>query len=255
MNKTIAIAGKGGVGKTTLSALTIFRCIGTGRTPLITPVLAVDADPNACLDIALGIQATASVGALREEARREAEKGMASGLSKQQFLEMRIAESLVEGDDFDYIAMGRPEGPGCYCYANAVLKDVMARIADNYPLVVIDNEAGLENLSRRLVPRCDLLVVVADPSRRGLETMARIHALANEMGLDYGKLALVVNRTSGTEPPELASNLKEQTGADLLLALPQDAELASLAEQGAPLERLSQHSRLWGGVDDLLSLL
>lgn len=259
MSKTMAFAGKGGVGKTTLAALSVLRGSGTGRSPLLAhvlaPVLAVDADPNTCLDLALGVRAAASVGALREEARKEAEKGMASGLSKQQFLELRIAESLVEAEDFDYIAMGRPEGPGCYCFANAVLKDVLARIAANYPLVVVDNEAGLENLSRRLVPRCDLLVLVADPSRRGLETMARIHALALEMGLEYRKLALVVNRTAGDAPPDFARELQATIRADLLLPLPWDQELATLAEEGRPLHALPPHNPLWQGVDALLALL
>ncbi len=263
MSKTMAVAGKGGVGKTTLAALSVLRGSGTVRSPLLTPVfapvlapvLAVDADPNTCLDQALGVRVAASVGTLREEARKEAEKGMASGLSKQQFLELRIAESLVEGEDFDYIAMGRPEGPGCYCFANAVLKDVLARIAANYPLVVVDNEAGLENLSRRLVLRCDLLVLVADPSRRGLETMARIHALALEMGLEYRKLALVVNRAIGGEPPSFARELQAALRADLLLPLPWDPELATLAEEGRSLRELPLPNPVWQGVDALLALL
>lgn len=255
MSTTIAFAGKGGVGKTTLAALTVLR-LASGLGPKrIAPVLAVDADPNACLDLALGVQAQSSVGALREDARKHAAKGMAAGMSKQQFLEMRIAESLVEGDDFDYIAMGRPEGPGCYCYANAVLKDVLGQLADNYPAVVVDNEAGLENLSRRLLGKCDLLVLVADPSKRGVETMERIHALAQDMELDFKRLALVVNRASQDEPPEYAKELAARCNADTLLALPFDQELAALAEEGRPLAELPPESRTWQGVDNFLALL
>ena len=149
MTYTIAITGKGGVGKTTVAALTVARLIARG----CRPVLAVDADPNTCLDGALGVKAVKTIGGVREEAREIAGKGLAAGASKQQLLEMKIAESLVEGDDFDLIAMGRPEGPGCYCYANNVLKQAIGTIAENYAYVVIDNEAGLENLSRRMCRR------------------------------------------------------------------------------------------------------
>lgn len=258
MSKTIAVAGKGGVGKTTLAALMTLRCIGLGPVGAPAgrvPVLAVDADPNACLDMALGVEAQGSVGALREEARKQAEKGMAAGMSKQQFLEMRIAESLVEGDDFDYIAMGRPEGPGCYCYANAVLKDVMAQIAANYPTVLIDNEAGLENLSRRLVPECDLLAIVADPSRRGIETMGRIHSLSLDMGLKVRRTALVVNRCSSREPSSFAVELADKVGADLLLHIPQNEEIGTLAQEGRPLSELPRDNELWEATDALLRLL
>jgi len=163
MSRFIAITGKRGVGKTTLAALLVTRLIRRGRKP----VLAVDADPNACLDAALGVQVRKSLGTVREEAREIAGKGMATGMAKQQLLELKIAESLVEASDFDLISMGRPEGPGCYCYANNVLKNALAQIADNYPYVVLDNEAGLENLSRGIVQSVDLLILVADPSQRG----------------------------------------------------------------------------------------
>ena len=147
MSYFIAITGKGGVGKTTISALIVNRLINRGRKP----VLAIDADPNTCLDALLGVKAEKTVGRVREEVREIAGKGLAAGISKQELLEMKIAESLVESDNFDLIAMGRSEGPGCYCYANNVLKSVINEISGNYPYIVLDNEAGLENLSRRIV--------------------------------------------------------------------------------------------------------
>ena len=133
MSWTLAITGKGGVGKTSLAALAV-RWLGEhGRGP----VLAVDADPNTCLDALLGVEAAHSVGSVREEAREIAQGGMSSGVSKQEMLDLKIQESLVEADSFDLIAMGRSEGPGCYCYANNVLRGVLARLAGQYPSVVV----------------------------------------------------------------------------------------------------------------------
>ena len=195
MSKIIAITGKGGAGKTTIASLIITRLIANNYRP----ILAVDADPNTCLDVALGIHVEQTVGRIREEAKEIAGKGMASGISKQQLLELKIAESLVEGDDFDFIAMGRPEGPGCYCYANNVLKDVLGEIASHYPYVVLDNEAGLENLSRRIVQKVDLLIFVADPSRRGLDTIVRLYELAQDMEIKYNRSAIIVNRQQRIE--------------------------------------------------------
>jgi CO dehydrogenase maturation factor len=231
MAYTIAITGKGGVGKTTVAALLVARLIARG----CKPVLAVDADPNTCLDGALGVKADATIGRIREETRELAGKGVAAGVTKQQMLELRISESLVEADDFDLIAMGRPEGPGCYCYANNVLKQAIQTIASNYAYVVIDNEAGLENLSRRIVTKVDLMLIVADPSQRGLETLRRLHQLAGEMGVAYGNLAMVVNRLRRDELPAGVAELQRATGADYLLALPDDGELAEADEAGRAL--------------------
>ncbi|MGD2089737.1 MAG: AAA family ATPase [Candidatus Aminicenantes bacterium] len=231
MSYLIAITGKGGVGKTTVAALLIDRLIKKG----CRPVLAVDADPNTCLDAALGVTAEKTVGGVREEAREIAGKGMASGISKQQLLEMKIAECLVEADDFDLIAMGRPEGPGCYCYANNVLKSVLTEISKHYPYIVLDNEAGLENLSRRIVQKVDLLVMVADPSQRGIETIKRLHSLALEMETKYQQLAIIINRLRSNELPPRVNELKNQINADFVVGLPDNDRLAALSEQGQPL--------------------
>jgi len=249
MSFTIAITGKGGVGKTTVAALTVQRLIAKGRRP----VLAVDADPNTCLDAALGVSAAKTVGSVREQARQASAQGLGAGVSKQELLELKIGESLVEADDFDLIAIGRPEGPGCYCYANNVLKDVIAQIAHHYPYVVIDNEAGLENLSRRIVQRADLLVMVSDPSKRGLETVARLHELAREMEIRYERLAIVVNRLRSDELPEAAQTLKERTGAELLVGLPQCPQLAELSEEGASLAGIADGNPLVERMDGFLA--
>jgi CO dehydrogenase maturation factor len=249
MARTIAIAGKGGTGKTTVAALLVSRLVATGRTP----VLAVDADPNSCLDAALGVEVRQTVGRVREAARDLAGQGIGSGVSKQQMLELKIAESLVEADAFDLIAMGRCEGPGCYCYANNVLKRVIEQLADEYPVVVVDNEAGLENLSRRIVRKVDLLVMVTDPSRAGLTTVARLYELAREMGLDYGSLAIVVNRLREAQPPEEAAVLKKLTGADELLALPTDPALAEIAERGGSLIGFDADPTIIEPIDRLIA--
>jgi CO dehydrogenase maturation factor len=248
MSYTVAIAGKGGTGKTTVAALTVSRLIAAGRKP----VLAVDADPNSCLDSALGVTVTQTVGAVREEAREMAGKGLGAGASKQEMLELKIHESLVESDSFDLIAMGRCEGPGCYCYANNVLKQVIEKLADDYPTMVIDNEAGLENLSRRIVRKVDLLVMVTDPSRAGLTTVERLHGLAAEMGLDYDKLVIVINRLRNDELPEGAVTLGEITAADAVVGLTADDGIAELGERGDSLFSIDSGNRVVAEIDRML---
>ena len=248
MSYLIAITGKGGAGKTTLAGLMVIRLIARG----CRPVLAVDADPNTCLDAVLGLDAESTIGRIREEARQIASKGMAGGISKQQLLELKISESLVEAEDFDLIAMGRPEGPGCYCYANNVLKATLSEICSHYPYIVLDNEAGLENLSRRIVQKVDLLIMVADPSRRGLETVRRLHELAREMEIEYDRLAIVVNRLRHKEPPAQTSELKAAIGADIVVGLPDDAQLAAFAEEGESLMLLPAENAVIKCLDTLL---
>ncbi len=246
MGTLIAVTGKGGVGKTTVSALLVRQLAANGKTP----VLAIDADPNSCLDAALGVKAEKTVGGVREEARQKVQKGM-SGISKQEFLQLKIAESLVEADGFDLIAMGRPEGAGCYCYANNVLKSVIAEISEQYPYVVLDNEAGLENLSRRIVARVNLLLIVSDASNAGLETVKRLHLLANEMGIKYDKLVVVINRLRNGMP-EKAEMLKGATGAEAVIGLPDDAGVAGFAEQGRSFTQLDNDNKVLQLIDKVV---
>ena len=248
MSYTIAITGKGGVGKTTVAALVVRRLIAGG----CRPVLAVDADPNTCLDTALGVKAAHTVGGIREEARALAGEGNTTGIAKQELLRLKIAQSLVESSDFDLIAMGRPEGPGCYCFANNALRAALKEIADDYPFVVLDNEAGLENLSRRIVRNLDLMIMVADPSRQGLETVRRLSALAREMKIEVRKLALVINRSRRDALPPIAAQLQADTGAALVFSLPDDDELRSLSENGGSLQTLPDANRVVAGIDRVL---
>jgi len=247
---TIAITGKGGTGKTTIAAALITCLINKGHVP----VLAVDADPNSCLDMALGVQVKKTVGRIREESR-DAAAGRKSGLSKRELIEMRIAESLVEADDFDLIAMGRPEGPGCYCYANSLFSDIINDLSKNYPFIVIDNEAGLENLSRRLYRKINLLVIAGDPSQRGILTVKRLYDLAKEMGIEYERLAVAINLVRNGAPPVNAAGLVEDTRADYFLTLPFDAELAAAAEKGRSMRTVPLTNPLMTGIEAFLSQL
>jgi CO dehydrogenase maturation factor len=248
MAKTIAVSGKGGVGKTTVAGLIVTRMITAGARP----ILAVDADPNTCLDAVLGLKVEKSVGTVREEAREIAGQGMSSGVAKQELLELKIAESLVEADDFDLIAMGRSEGPGCYCYANNVLKKVIGRIADQYPWMVLDNEAGMENLSRRIVQKVDCLIMVTDPSSLGFDTVRRLHAITGEMGIDSRRFCLVVNRLRREELPAECKELALAIGADPVIGIPYDEELALIAEKGGVLQELPEGNPVVEKIDELL---
>lgn len=246
-NYTIAITGKGGTGKTTIAAAIIACLMKSGRTP----VLAVDADPNACLDLMLGVEVKKTVGQIREESRKAAHQ--TSGLAKRKLVEMKIAESLVEAQNFDLIAMGRPEGPGCYCYANNLFSDVIRALSGSYPFIVIDNEAGLENLSRRLVQKADLMIMVGDPSQRGMKTIKRLHELAGEMGIAYEKLAVFINLARSEAPPDLGKNLAGEIGADYCVVLPLDNQLALLGESGGNIRQLPENNPFLARIADFLA--
>jgi len=214
----------------------------------------VDADPNSCLDGVLGVQSLQTVGRLREESR-DAGAGGPAGISKRDLVELRIAECLVEADNFDLIAMGRPEGPGCYCYANNLFKDVIGALARNYPFIVIDNEAGLENLSRRLYQSIDLLIITGDPSRRGLATIERLYELAGEMGIAYDALALMVNLVRGDSAMEDLQGLQLKTSARYLVTLPYDKGLALAGEQGQSMLSVDPSNPVLSKIHDFIARL
>jgi CO dehydrogenase maturation factor len=249
---TIAITGKGGTGKTTVAALMVSWLVTKGKTP----VLAVDADSNANLNELLGVRFTATVGGIREDARaRAAERS--TGTSKQQFLEMRIHEALVECSGFDLIVMGRPEGPGCYCFANNVLRDVIGRISTNYPYVLVDCEAGLEHLSRRTLLTVDWLLVVSDPSLRGLETARRVGEVVEEMKTRVGRRALVVNRLRDT--PEKLTDAQNRavknSGFDRVFFLPRDEAVERMDENGGTVTDIGTATGMYRGVSAILETL
>ena len=245
MSKLIAVTGKGGVGKTTVSALLIKHLLAAGKTP----VLAIDADPNSCLDSALGVKVTDTVGKAREDVKTAG--GDSVNVSKKELLRLKLESALVESKGFDLIAMGRPEGEGCYCYANSVLKDVIADISGSYPYIVLDNEAGLENLSRRIVQKVDLMVFVSDASNSGLETLLRLYELSHEMKMSYKKLILVINRLRSDKLPDRINEIKEKTKIDIVIGLPDDKEVATFAEESKSFLEISDSNCVFLKIGEL----
>jgi CO dehydrogenase maturation factor len=238
LTTTVAVAGKGGTGKTTFSALLVQLLAQRGT------VLAIDADPSTNLNLALGLEMDGTVGDAREELMVAARNGsFAAGLDKRAYLEMRISEALVESKSVDLLAMGRPEGPGCYCAANHLLRANVDKLAGSYDYVVIDNEAGLEHLSRQTTRDVDVLFLVSDPSLRGVVAAARAQELVRELKTAVGKMGLVVNRVSGGLAPELATAV-EARGLALWATLPQDPAVAELDAHGRPIGELPVDSPL-----------
>lgn len=218
MSFTIAVAGKGGTGKTTISSLIVRDLIKRGKTP----VFAVDADANVNLNEQLGVEVDQTIGGVREEMIESIGTGkMPAGMSKETYVEYHLQDSLIEAEGFDLLVMGRPEGPGCYCYANNLLRRHIDVLAKNYPYVVIDNEAGMEHLSRRTTQKIDVLLVVSEPNPVGIMTAARIKDLAKEMKISVGRTALIINRVNG-ELPEVLKNEVEKYGLELIGTVPVD---------------------------------
>ncbi len=247
MGTTIAITGKGGVGKTAVTALSVLALVEHDWRPL----LVVDADPNLNLDAALGMSAQDTVGAVRERASQE-RGATQSGMTTTELLEYRIRQSLVEGEGFDLIAMGRPEGPGCYCYANEILRNVLGRLSGTYKGIVIDCEAGLEHLSRRTAGDLDLLLAVSDPTVRGLQTARRVLDLVGELNTSVGEAKVVLNRVRG-EPAESLMEAAERLDLQIAACLPEDEQLAALDAAGRPLTELPAESPLRQAVANLVT--
>lgn len=242
MTITIALAGKGGVGKTTFAAMIIRHLVETTQGN----ILAIDADPSANLNLALGLALDQTIGDIREEMLASVNKVDGSlngqpGVSKQEYLDMEIEYALVEGERVDLLAMGRPEGPGCYCAVNHILRDIIDRLGRSYDYVIIDNEAGLEHLSRRTTRDVDLLYVVTDPSIRGLVAAGRIAEMRHELDVNIRQAYLVVNRVTGPLSETLTQAMQQ---IDLPLAglIPADPLVADLDAEGRPLTELPPES-------------
>ncbi len=224
----IAVAGKGGVGKTTVAALVI-RAL---RNRKDGSVLAVDADPNSTLAEALGMEVEQTLGAIREEVLT-LKNALPPGMGKQQWVELKSHQCLVEGTGFDLLVMGRTEGPGCYCYVNNLLRGFMSDLTPNYRYTVLDNEAGMEHLSRRTTRKVDLLMIVTDGSKGSLKAAERIAALVDELEVEVASLGLVLNR--GSRPPD-------PSPADLAVlgSVPADPAVQEAEAQGRSLLDLSE---------------
>ena len=247
--RTIAISGKGGTGKSTLSAL-IIRWIKDNKT---RSILAVDADSNVNLNDLLGISVDETVGGIREEMRKSVDQ-IPGGMTKQAFLEYKIHTSLVETPDFDLIAMGRPEGPGCYCYANNLLRDILKTLSDNYQYVIIDNEAGMEHLSRRTTQNIDFLLIISDPSARGIRAAGKINRLLEELNTRVGGRHLLLNRVMDPVPEALQQIISEE-GLSLLATIPEDEQLRKLDQTGKPVWNIPEESPIYFEIDRFMKKL
>jgi len=247
--KTIAIAGKGGTGKTTISAL-IIRWLNEHEAK---PVLAVDADSNVNLNDALGVELKDTIGAIREDAKSSAHK-LPGGMTKQQFLEYKIQNSLVETPGFDLIAMGRPEGPGCYCYANNLLRDILKTLSANYQYVLIDNQAGMEHLSRRTAHNIDYLLIISDPSVRGIRSAAKISRLIKELDARIQEKYLILNRIQNSIPQQVKKIIEEE-GLKLFQSIPDDEKLLKMDQSGKPIVHITTDSPAYQAIDQLMKKL
>lgn len=219
MSFVLAVGGKGGVGKTTISGLMIRYLLKTGKKP----ILAIDADANATLNEILGVNVPQTIGSLREDVLKEI-KNLPMGVFKETYLEYKLQNALIEEKGFDLLVMGRPEGPKCYCYANDVLRKYIDVIAQNYPYLIMDNEAGMEHLSRRTTQNIDIFFIISTPTLQGIKTANRIKKLINELNLNIKKLYLVINRVEN----DISAQLKEEidkTGLELIYQIPACSQL------------------------------
>lgn len=246
MAEIIAVTGKGGVGKTSVAALIVRALVEAGRGP----ILAVDADPNLNLDAALGIKAADTVGDVREEGL-DRTASLPGGMAKAEFLRLRIQQALVEEKGFDLLAMGRPEGPGCYCFANSILRACVDQLGKQYRYVVIDCEAGLEHLSRRTAGDVDVLILLSDPSVRSLDTVKRVLELVAELDTKVGKMAFAFTRVADGIPEVLQAAAKERELPEPM-AIPEDPVLRELDVNGRPLTDVGQDSPAYQAVKALL---
>ncbi len=249
---TIAFAGKGGTGKTSLAGMTIKYLVAKRKGP----VLAVDADSNSCLNEALGVDVHATIGKLREESLQAVRGGgdRPGGMSMEQLFDYQVQQSIIEARDFDLMVMGRPEGPGCYCAANNIIRKYTDLLSEKYPYVVIDNEAGMEHLSRRTTHKVDLLIIVSDPTVKGVMTAKRINDLVAELQLEVERKVLIINRVIGYEGEELR---KRAEGLNVPVAglVPQDELVFRFDLEGKPVFDLPENSAsveaLFGVLDSL----
>jgi CO dehydrogenase maturation factor len=260
MTTTIALAGKGGVGKTTVAGMVI-KYLAQNQPGSI---LAIDADPSSNLNMVLGLDLDFTVGEIREDMLQQVKSslseggaamgGLPGGISKREYLEYHIRSSLAEGSRFDLIAMGRGEGQGCYCAVNHNLREVVDGMSRHYAYVVIDNEAGMEHLSRRTTRDVQHLFIVSDPSQRGLVAAQRIADMSRELDIRIEKSYLIINRVPGDLSQETIA-FKEKIGIPLLGTIKSDDEIARYDLNGIPLVDLPDETPVYQAVAGMLKTI
>ena len=252
MTHTIAVAGKGGVGKTTVCGMMIDYLIKQKKTPL----LVVDADANSNLNEVLGVEVETTLGAVREEmAQAELKGSIPKGMTKADYAEYRFNTALVEEDDFDMLVMGRTQGKGCYCFVNGILKTQVDKYIGSYKYTVIDNEAGMEHIARGTLPHVDTLLLVSDCSRRGIQAVGRIAEMVRELNLNPAKMGLIVNRAPNGILNDGVKEEIENQGLDLIGVLPQDEAVYEADCDGRPSSKIPENSPMKTALREIMQTL
>ncbi|HIY09201.1 MAG TPA: AAA family ATPase [Firmicutes bacterium] len=254
MTNTIAVAGKGGTGKTTTCGLIIDYLCKQKKGP----VLAVDADANSNLNEVLGVEVETTLGDIREEiakAEMAAKNPIPPTMSKQDYMEMKMADALVEEDDYDLLVMGRTQGSGCYCFVNGLLTTQLSRLSSNYRYIVVDNEAGMEHISRGTLPHMDTILLVSDCSRRGIQAVGRIAQLVKDLNLKPKAMKLIVNRAPGGQ---LNDGIREEIALqnlDLVGVIPQDDLIYEYDCAGKPTSQIPEDSPVKTALREIMGKL
>lgn len=253
MGYTIAVAGKGGTGKTTLTGLLIDFLVRKGEKP----ILAVDADANSNLNEVLGEEVDATIGEIREEVNKRelAGNSFPGGMTKAQYLKYRLNTAMIEGKGYDLIVMGRSEGQGCYCYVNGILREQIDSLSDSYKYLIIDNEAGMEHLSRKTTKHIDTLLLVSDCSRRGIQAVGRIKDLVKELDLQVSNIHLIVNRAPDGVLEEETRLEIERQGLNLLGVVPMDSKVFEYDSKGIPTVKMPEDTLSKNAVTEIFSKL
>lgn len=250
----IAVAGKGGTGKTTFCGMLIDWMGKNGKSP----ILAVDADANSNLNEVLGVEVETTLGDVREliaTAENKLESPIPVGMSKQDFMDHKLQSAIVEDDEFDLIVMGRTQGKGCYCFVNDLLTRELIKLEKNYPYMVVDNEAGMEHISRGILPDVDYIILVSDCSRRGVQAVARIAELVKEVGMHPKRIALVVNRAPSGVLNDGTREEIEKHGLDLIGVIPQDEMVYEYDCDGKATCKLPADNAARKAVEDIANKL
>ncbi|MDO5411467.1 MAG: AAA family ATPase [Lachnospiraceae bacterium] len=254
MGHMIAVAGKGGVGKTTLCGLLIQYLCESGKAP----VLAVDADANSNLNEVLGVETGITLGELREEIERAGTDDryqIPLGMTKQAYLEMRLSDALTEEDDYDLMVMGRTQGQGCYCFVNGLVQTQIQRLQSQYPYIVVDNEAGMEHISRGILPAMEVAILVSDGSRRGVQAAGRIAQLMKELNFKPKKTGLIINRAPEGKLDEGTLEEIRRQELELLGVVPHDDAIYRFDCAGKPIVQLPGDSPVRAALKEIVEKL